>query len=815
MQYYSEAEKDFDPKENLLNVSFSPIWNPHTSLKTKKAHNILKSVEYALFLLFSDKDKYKTISEKILKTALKYQITDTSDTLYGYWQEFMEEPIKNQFRLHNFLNSQICTSLLQILINFSDFLNNSIIYEIKDACLRSIITFSSDYTCMNTTFILHHIYNALIAGEMFDKPDLINYSEQNLTSLYNRIECNNSFDEYNTINRFENIANLLSLLIKSTKNVVCFNISNKLNHMFWKELATHFHKQTMQISGPHANAENILQNEDFYTFLYYALDRKVNLPHKEYKFGVLAKCPAKYIPYFIGTKTEEYSQLHISGGLIFPHFRPSLTATSYIKKDYTLGTFNRELFWILRHPFIGYFGNSETDNTYCYKIDVLHDFYPYSSAALHCIQHFGNSMGHITFLTDRGDKHIDIDIHHGTVSLKDLRIRFSIFGNIDNLEITHLKNSIKIMYKKTKLFYSIPFAKFDDYDIKFRFIEENNAVYFDAIIYSGKEKIIDLNRLNVAIIEFIFLITSSDKTPLIPENKINEGFLNSDIVIDDNVLTLHTPVKPDIETTIFSRDKQMINNVLIEKYSIQNQANIENYVFTNKNRHSQQNNYTYPIFTDDNEFSDKIDNITGDFSNLHKNVNDILLKLSTSGFPFVLKKKIAVQIIFNMFECARNEDYRFNEVIDKKYSKIFVKIATTQEFSLITKHITKLCQSLINAKKNFENYYTDKNYNLIYNMLELTHQNLLNPDLSLHFVAEKMGYSVPHLSRVFLESTKTNYVNYIQNEKIKYAVYQLKNNKTTVKEVAEALGYSSPSSFSRMIKKVTGMTIKQYIQSTK
>jgi len=114
-------------------------------------------------------------------------------------------------------------------------------------------------------------------------------------------------------------------------------------------------------------------------------------------------------------------------------------------------------------------------------------------------------------------------------------------------------------------------------------------------------------------------------------------------------------------------------------------------------------------------------------------------------------------------------------------------------------------------KSILDNRY--KNKVLISSIMKLIDDNLLNPDLSLNFIANKLGYSESHLSRIFFEATRMNYISYIQRQKLNYAINLLKSTKITIKEVSEKIGYSNPNSFMRMFHKLTGMTVIQYLKS--
>ena len=614
---FTDIEKYFDSEKNLMYMPTSLRDFLLIKSRAKYVYRISESIEYALYLLNCNEEKNRNVAIKIITEVLKYQNINKNSQYYGYWRYFMEVPVEQMLQHESFRkpfhNSVICMALLQIFQVFKESLPQDLIDSIRDAILRTTLTYSSEYTNFLPIEVLHYAYTALISGEIFNKPDLTKYSEQILQNLYTRSKYQNSLAEHNVLFNFENITRILSLLINSAKRTTCVNMAKEMNDMLWKDLATHFHYPTMQIAGPHSKANTFFVDKSFHTFLYYALNEKVNLPHISHKFGELAHCPSKYIQYFSGEKNIEYSQQLVSYGMSFPFFRFSSVATAYIKPSYTFSSFNREFFWNTRHPFTGYFGNYASNNVYCFKLDVLHDFHCYASAALHNIQHYGNALGHITFLTDKGDQHIVYDSHGGIIEAKDFRVRFSIFGKIDDLEITHQKDSLKVTYQDTTIYYNIPYVQFDGYNVTYRFSQEDGAMYFDAIIYSGEKKKINFHELQKAVLEFTFLITSSGKLPCAPINTLQKNILTSKLSADDVVMTLQTPVNPDIETTAFTHDKQMINDIIIEDYALQLNSHIENYTFIEKKIQQQPLALAYPILTDEKELSDKIDQISLDF----------------------------------------------------------------------------------------------------------------------------------------------------------------------------------------------------------
>lgn len=83
-------------------------------------------------------------------------------------------------------------------------------------------------------------------------------------------------------------------------------------------------------------------------------------------------------------------------------------------------------------------------------------------------------------------------------------------------------------------------------------------------------------------------------------------------------------------------------------------------------------------------------------------------------------------------------------------------------------------------------------------------------DLSRETIAEQLKYHPDHLSRVFKKATGETLINYIQNEKIKTAIYLFKETNLSVSQVADRLGYTNFSYFSQLFKQKTGYTVREY-----
>lgn len=807
---FADIEKYFDNKKNLLYMPISRLVYSHTLLTAEYAYHICDSLEYSFYLLYTDKIKNKKKAESIISEVLKYQCCDATSHCFGYWNLFAEEDVSELNELDYGYCARIATILLQIYEKYIDILNAQLLISIKKAFTNTMLVLLSNYTSQNLVSTFELLYISIIGGEIFNNYEYIKYGEQRLQLLYNSMQYNNYFVTHNDMIYSLSCLKLLEMITNKMNINKYKEMCLCIKDMLWNTLATHYHAATMQIAGP-----TNLTNEDFtsiyiYNFLYSATGRTLPFPHSNNMPNEMVYCPEKYLPYFTGEKKVEYSSELISYGMTFPYFLFSMVATTYMRPDYTFGTYNRELFWAQRRPFIGYFKGE--NKPYCFKLEVLHDFYPYTSAALHCLQHYGHSIGHITFLTNKGDKGFTDGIHPH-INAKDLRIRFSVLGDTDNLEITHSKNNIKIRHNNVTIFFSIPYIEIDGYSVKIHLSVDDNAVYFDAIIYSGEETTIDFTKMEKAICEFNFLITATNKKPFKAIRKMSDGNLISSFSSSNVALKLVTPVKPGMESVCLGYDKQYINNMQLEDYVIQANEKAKNYTYI------EQINQYHPIPLPVSDIagtspnlSNKIDGILDiSFENITEYISSVLKAISSSGYTFNLQKRMTIQIVVNLFDLAKNSNHEFEKMISDKYTNIFKKIISAENLDTITKDILQICHKMKKDKNYMESKYVNKE--LINNIFHLVSDNLLNPELSLEFIAGRLGYSSSHISRVFVESTGMNYVSYVQKEKMNYAIKQLKSKNKSILEVSEEIGYSNANNFLRTFKKIFGMTVTQYLNS--
>lgn len=83
-------------------------------------------------------------------------------------------------------------------------------------------------------------------------------------------------------------------------------------------------------------------------------------------------------------------------------------------------------------------------------------------------------------------------------------------------------------------------------------------------------------------------------------------------------------------------------------------------------------------------------------------------------------------------------------------------------------------------------------------------------ELSMSDVAESVGFSEYHFSRVFKQETGRNFIEYLTDIRIKHAKKLMNMFKLSVEELAVLCGYNSAAYFCRVFKRVTGLTVGEY-----
>ncbi|CUH94387.1 hypothetical protein P22_0453 [Propionispora sp. 2/2-37] len=109
----------------------------------------------------------------------------------------------------------------------------------------------------------------------------------------------------------------------------------------------------------------------------------------------------------------------------------------------------------------------------------------------------------------------------------------------------------------------------------------------------------------------------------------------------------------------------------------------------------------------------------------------------------------------------------------------------------------------ISSNKRF---FTLEKLNLAFQFIEKNYQK----DISLKDVSCAAGFSEYHFSRIFKELTGHNFLNYLNERRIKKAIKLLTIHDLSIIEVAHHSGFNSIATFNRTFKKIKGCTPLEY-----
>ena len=108
----------------------------------------------------------------------------------------------------------------------------------------------------------------------------------------------------------------------------------------------------------------------------------------------------------------------------------------------------------------------------------------------------------------------------------------------------------------------------------------------------------------------------------------------------------------------------------------------------------------------------------------------------------------------------------------------------------------------------------DKTEKLIMEIRRYVSENYDKP-FSLAKMAEDMNYSVSYICRAFKKNVSTTLMDYINKFRIQKALELLAGtNNDSIMGIANSVGFQDPYYFSRLFKKLTGMTPKNYLKYT-
>lgn len=195
-----------------------------------------------------------------------------------------------------------------------------------------------------------------------------------------------------------------------------------------------------------------------------------------------------------------------------------------------------------------------------------------------------------------------------------------------------------------------------------------------------------------------------------------------------------------------------------------------------------------------------------DIQSLNK-INDTIFSLFSSD---TLHYTQAVDIVGSMLHFAITLLPNGSEVVEHIFSE-----ASDNYLSLYKcKSVTHVLNYLNKLTAGLRIFFEEKQANLKNQLIIQVKQYIKDhicEKLSLQLIADTFNISQNYLSQMFKQHYKIGFNEYITKEKIEYAKHMLSNNKVKIYEVADQLGFENAFYFSKVFKKVVGLSPKEYL----
>lgn len=182
----------------------------------------------------------------------------------------------------------------------------------------------------------------------------------------------------------------------------------------------------------------------------------------------------------------------------------------------------------------------------------------------------------------------------------------------------------------------------------------------------------------------------------------------------------------------------------------------------------------------------------------------ILLDMLTTLKVDDRKNKIMELLViasYTMHNLSQNEEQFIN------YSRYFEEIQEIKDNEIASWALSKFQYILKSMRVSKE----DKMSNITSMAIKYIEEHY-NEEISLYDVSKYVSVTPQYFSKLFKDETGYNFVEWITNTRVKKAKDLMNNKDKTIKEVCYMVGYHDPNYFSRIFKKIVGVSPTDYMK---
>lgn len=148
------------------------------------------------------------------------------------------------------------------------------------------------------------------------------------------------------------------------------------------------------------------------------------------------------------------------------------------------------------------------------------------------------------------------------------------------------------------------------------------------------------------------------------------------------------------------------------------------------------------------------------------------------------------------------EDYLLKPVDDGELEKTLKNIVKELDNEKVLKAKDSIENEVVPLEKSFSNH-------LVNSAISYISENY-NSQIGLQETASFINVSETHLSRLFKEITKMNFLYYLNAFRINKSIYLLKNSNINISEIAGNCGFANPGYYTKIFKRFLGITPTVY-----
>lgn len=422
----------FDPRENMLARRIGAEYRYHTSLRATVAHPTRDSLDYALLLLEAGRDgRALAVIERV--TAL--QETDPAGKWYGLWGYYLEEPAPKMapadWNWADFNGSL----LLLIETRHGARLPAALRAKVREAIRHAAYSVRRRNVAMTYTNIaIQGTFVTLAAAELLEDRDLDAYASDRLRRFAATVDGTGSFAEYNSPTYANvSVANLTRIRM-TVRDKAALELTERIHRRAWLHLAKHWHAPTRQLAGPMSRSystdigaplwiQKALGGRLAFATLAAIRSGDVSAPGEVAQLDY--RCPEELAPLFLELPAPRQ---HREVFLPAPAPVRPVQGTTWLERDYCLGSVNRGDFWVQRRPLLGYWGGPARPARWI-AMRIVKDDYDFASGLLYTAQERSCVLGLAAFRTPGGDKHPSLDpVKDGEFTASRLRLALELAG---------------------------------------------------------------------------------------------------------------------------------------------------------------------------------------------------------------------------------------------------------------------------------------------------------------------------------------------------------------------------------------------------